>query len=251
MSEMMFYERVVALNDQTHAQLKVRPATSFAYAAKTNSVPLLVSEFFEAAREYPIIFARGEAGPVPAALLGLREAENLYVGGEGKWDARYVPAFVRRYPFVFSASPDGETLTLCIDEAYGGFDPTGRRGERMFDDAGARTPSLERALEFTRTFQSEHGRSRRFASTLKDLGLLVPALARGTARGTGGDGGRRSLTGFHCVDRAKLKALANDVIADLLRTDALELVHLHLLSLRNFDRLAESRDARPATASVQ
>ena len=96
MSEMMFYERVVALNDQTHSQLKVRPATGFAYAAKTNSVPLLASEFFEAAREYPIVFARGEAGPVPAALLGLREAENLYVDNAGKWDARYVPAFVRR-----------------------------------------------------------------------------------------------------------------------------------------------------------
>ena len=64
MSEMIFYERVVVLNDKTHGGLRVRPASSFAYAARTNSVPLLSSEFFEAAREYPIVFARGEAGPV-------------------------------------------------------------------------------------------------------------------------------------------------------------------------------------------
>ena len=116
MSEMMFYERVVALNDQAHAKLKVRPAISFAYAARTNSVPLLASEFFDAAREYPIVFARGETGPVPAALLGLREAENLFVDRDGRWDARYVPAFVRRYPFVPGKGANGELL-VCIDEA--------------------------------------------------------------------------------------------------------------------------------------
>ena len=59
MSEMIFYQRVVALNDQTHAKLRVRPAGNFAYAAGTNSVPLLSSEFFECARELPIVFARG------------------------------------------------------------------------------------------------------------------------------------------------------------------------------------------------
>ena len=88
MSEMIFYERVVALNDKIHGGLRVRPGSSFAYAARTNSVPLLTSEFFEAAREYPIVFARGEAGPVAAALLGLRGAENLLVGRDGKRDAR-------------------------------------------------------------------------------------------------------------------------------------------------------------------
>jgi hypothetical protein len=72
MAEMMFYERVVALSDQIHAQLKVRPASSFSYAARTNSVPVLGGEMFECAREYPIVFARGQVGPLPAVLLGLR-----------------------------------------------------------------------------------------------------------------------------------------------------------------------------------
>ena len=116
MAEMMFYERVVPLNEQVHAGLKVRPAASFAYAAAVNSVPLLASEFFECAREYPIVFARGQSGPLPAVLLGLRESENLFVDGAGKWNARYVPAFVRRYPFVPANGPGGDLL-VCIDEA--------------------------------------------------------------------------------------------------------------------------------------
>jgi hypothetical protein len=59
--------------------------------------------------------------PVPAVLLGLREAENLFVDRDGKWDARYVPAFVRRYPFVPGKGPQGELL-VCIDEASSCFD---------------------------------------------------------------------------------------------------------------------------------
>jgi len=98
-------------------------------------VPLLASEFFEAAREYPIVFARGEAGPVPAALLGLREAENLYVDNAGKWDARYIPAFVRRYPFVPGKGAQGELL-VCIDEASQCFDT--KEGEALLWRAAER-----------------------------------------------------------------------------------------------------------------
>ena len=51
MSAMIYYERVVVPYDKTHGGLRVRPASSCAYAARTNSVPLLSSEFFGAARE--------------------------------------------------------------------------------------------------------------------------------------------------------------------------------------------------------
>jgi hypothetical protein len=75
---MMFYERVAPLNEARHVALKVLPAKTFAYAARTNSVPIVGSEFFECAREYPIVFVQGQTCPLPAVLLGLRENENLY-----------------------------------------------------------------------------------------------------------------------------------------------------------------------------
>jgi hypothetical protein len=116
--------------------------------AKTNSVPILASEFFDCAREYPIVFARGEAGLVPAVLLGLRESENLFVGGDGKWDARYVPAFVRRYPFVPGKGPQGELL-VCIDEASRPCFQCSTEGEALFVD-GKPTPQLDHAMKFPR-----------------------------------------------------------------------------------------------------
>lgn len=48
------------------------------------------------------------------------------------------------------------------------------------------------------------------------------------------------------IDRARLKALPSDVVADMLARDELERSFLHLASLRHFEGIAER--ARPAEA---
>jgi hypothetical protein len=236
MSEMIFYERVVALNDQTHAKLKVRPATSFAYAARTNSVPLLASEFFECAREYPIVFARGEAGPVAAALLGLREAENLYVGKDGTWDARYVPAFVRRYPFVPGKGVQGELL-VCIDEASECFDA--REGEPLFMD-GKPSPQLEHAMKFLAEFHQGAATTELLGRRLQDLGLLRPSDSVAQLN----DGTQFRLNGLSVVDESKLRALDRDTVQELFVSGGLAVVYAHLMSLGNLGALVDRLSKR-------
>ncbi len=236
MSEMMFYERVVALNDQIHAQLKVRPATNFAYAARTNSVPLLAGEFFEAAREYPIVFARGEAGPVPAALLGLREAENLYVDTDGKWDARYVPAFVRRYPFVPGKGAKSELL-VCIDEASPCFDS--KEGEALFA-AGKPTAQLEHAIKFLTEFHQAAAATEQLGRRLQELGLLRPADSVAQLNA----GSQFRLHGLNVVDEAKLRALDSATVQELFANGSLAVIYAHLISLGNLGALVDRLSRR-------
>jgi hypothetical protein len=236
MSEMIFYERVVALNDKLHAKLKMRPATSFAYAAKTNSVPLLASEFFEAAREYPIVFTRGQNGPVPAALLGLREAENLYVNPAGKWDARYVPAFVRRYPFVPGTGAQGELL-VCIDEASPCFGT--KEGEALFVD-GKPGPQLDHAMKFLSEFHQAAAATEALGRRLQELGLLRPADSLAQLN----DGTQFRLNGLSVVDEARLRALERDVVQELFANGTLAVIHAHLISLGNLGPLLERLSRR-------
>jgi len=231
MSEMMFYERVVPLNDQTHARLKLRPATSFAFAARTNSVPLLASEFFEAAREYPIVFTRGEAGPVPAVLLGLRESENLYVDGEGKWDARYVPAFVRRYPFVPGKGAQDELL-VCIDEASPCFDS--EQGEPLFVAGKAGAP-LAHAIKFLTEFHQATASTELLGRRLQELGLLRQADSLAQLN----DGSQFRLAGLNVVDEAKLRELDRDTVQELFANGSLAVIHAHLMSLGNLGALVD------------
>lgn len=236
MAEMLFYERVVALNEQTHANLRVRPATGFAYAARINSVPLLGGEFFDCAREYPIVFANDAAGPMPGALLGLREAENLFVGRDGKWDARYVPAFVRRYPFVPGKGPNGEFL-VCIDEASPCFDR--KQGEPLFV-AGKPGAQLEHAIKFLTEFHQAATATEMLGPRLQALGLLRQADSLAQLN----DGSQFRLSGLNVVDEAKLRELDRDTVHDLFVSGALPLIYAHLISLGNLGSLVDRLSRR-------
>jgi hypothetical protein len=117
----LFYQRVVALDGNLHSKLKLSAQPDLKFSARSPVVPLLCVEFTEAAREYPIAFLRGANNAwVPVALTGAPDGDNVYMDAHGRWNARYVPAYVRRYPFVV-AQLAPEQLTVCIDEAYAGF----------------------------------------------------------------------------------------------------------------------------------
>jgi len=242
--QLLFYELVTPVVPVRHAEWSLRPDPGFGFAAGTNSVPLMTTEFAAAVADYPIVFSFDGDAVLPVAVLGIDGDRNLFVTQDGRWDAGYLPAFVRRYPFVLSTSADGQTLTLCLDEAFDGFDRKGREGERLFDDAGERTPFLSRALEFVGAYQAEHRTTAAFGAELKELDLLEPQQAQLTLNGAG----PRTLTGFHCVSRVRLAALDGGVLKELAASGALEMIYLHLQSLRNFESLMRRLAARPEAA---
>jgi hypothetical protein len=203
-------------------------------------------EMLHAAREYVIVFVRSDETVMPVALLGVESASNGYVTATGGWDARYVPAFVRRYPFVFSRSEDGARFTLCIDESWIGCNEEGR-GQRLFNDQGERTPYLDNVLSFLQEYNTQFTRTEAFCKRLVELDLLESMQAQFTLAG----GAQRALGGFLAVSRDKLKALPADQLAALARTDELEMVYLHLQSLNNFILVAERSAPRGVGAATQ
>lgn len=233
-TQQLFYEHPTAVSQTRHGTASVKVSRDFSFARQTNTVPLTAVEFPSAAAEYAIVFAGTEEALMPAVILGLRQKENLYVDGDGSWQGRYVPAFARRYPFVFSSADDGQTFTLCIDEGYPGFNQEGR-GERLFDDKGERTGYLERVVNFLKEYQLQFQRTRAFCDRLKELDLLEPVRADFALE----SGERASLAGFMVINRGRLKALDGDRLAELARTDALELAYLQMHSLHNLKRMRE------------
>jgi len=237
--QLLFYEQAVPVTAERHGRWTVELGRNYAFARSTNSVPLTRVEFARAAGEYPIVFAGPQEQPYPLAILGLADRQNLFIAGDGSWKGEYVPAFVRRYPFVFTTLDDGETYTLCIDEAFSGCSESGQ-GERMFDDDGKTTRYLDNVLAFLREYQVEHQRTQAFAKRMGTLGLLDPVQANVAME----SGQKLSLTDFKVVNRTRLKQIGDAALKEMFASDDLELVYLHLQSLQAFSgliaRLAKS-----------
>ena len=227
-TQLLIYERARPISKAKHGNWSVKLSDDFSFARHINSVPLTSVEFAPAAAEYAIVFAGTEDEVMPIVLLGAREDQNAFVGEDGKWDARYVPAFIRRYPFVFSLSEDEKTFIACIDEEFSGCNQDGV-GERLFDTEG-------NVLNFLNAYQTQFLRTQEFCKRLVELELLETMQAQIKLEETQE---LLNLTGFKAISRDKLKQLDGKTLAELAKTDELELAYLHLQSMNNVGRMAE------------
>jgi SapC len=105
-------------------------------------------------------------------------------------------------------------------------------------------------LKFLHQYQLEFQRTQSFCKKLKELNLLAPIQAQINL----GSGVRMALRGFSVVDRSRLKTLSAEVLAELVRSDELELIYDHLVSMRNFatvrDRLTAAHPVPNAHGAV-
>ena len=244
--QLLIYENAVPISVNDHRDISIRTGQDWTFAQSLNSIPLVVAEFENAGAEMPIVFAGEGDELTPVGLTGLQAGENLFVNAEGGWLGRYVPAFLRRYPFVFAATGENnETLTLCVDSGFEGVNSDGR-GERLFDSEGNRTQYLEKMLQFASDYQAQHQLTRAFCKRLNDLQILEPAVATVTLP----DGRQMSLRGFQRVNREKLAALDDAQVTELFRSDMLGLIYLHLASLSHMNRLLERMPPEPGAETA-
>ncbi len=246
MKQLLFYDRPRELNRGEHAALRMTTdSVGFGFASMVNSVPLVLAEFAQAGLEYPIVFAGAAGLETPAALLGLLPNDNLFVDAGGAWaEGGYVPAFVRRYPFVLAEKSDAANFTVCIDEAFPGL--SRERGELLFNADGTEGPVLRHAIAFLSDFQQGLRNTEAFTARVRALGLLVEK----TIRLQPANGEPSALQGVSIVEESRLRALKPKQLQLLMANGDLAAIHAHLQSLHNVRRLSQRLDRRNSAASV-
>ena len=192
-----------------------------------HAVPLTVDEFPLVQRYCPIVFSVGES-PVPLALMGLNEGVNTFVDNDGALIGEfYVPAYVRRYPFMLARlQPGAEELSLCFDptsEAIGTFE----EGEPLFVD-GQPSELTQSILGFCEQFEQAGQRTGAFMNELIESKLLID----GEVAIQPEDSAQPYLyRGFQMVSEDKLRELRGDVARKMIQSGLLALVYAHLISL--------------------
>ena len=218
----------------------------FDRTAGLNALFITAVEFGDVCREYPIVFVDAGKGPdgqsevAPMAVLGLQLGENLMLGADGTWGARYVPAILRAYPLAV-VPVDATSYAVCIDAKAG---LTAETGERLFDDAGEPTAFLTERRGFVEEIEREAQRTRLLGRRLIELELLRSMRFDATLP----DGNQLTVDGFLALDDEKLAALPDATVVDLHRTGVLGLINAHQISLGLMRALVERRLARVTSA---
>jgi hypothetical protein len=229
----IFYGSIIPLDRERHRNLRLKSgAGQYAFAAKTHIVPAVVDEFPAACRHLPIVFLSVEQKPSSVFLVGLRSGHNAFVTEEGNWADLYIPAFVRRYPFMLGETAQGGALA-CIDEKYKGLNS--KTGERLFADDGGETPFLKDRITFMNDYLRSANKTTLFLQRLDELRLFRSVNIESKVEG----GASAVFHGFMTIDEAKLNALPD---ADFLRLRAegfLPAIYAHLISLASVNRLQQ------------
>lgn len=228
----IFYSSITVLNRENDRDLRVVDGgQSVTFSRGSHLIPALSDEFTAAGRELPIVFVMSEDRPAPVFVVGVDLESNVFVGEDGKWRARYVPAYLRRYPFMLGDLGDQKSV-LCID---GGYKAPEEGGERLFDEKGEATAYLNSAIQFVDHYAAAARRTDALIDALKKFDLLhaiVVDVRKGASE-------RRSLQGFHAVSEARLAQLDDASFLELRRSGALPLIYAHLFSLAAFSNLSE------------
>ena len=224
----LFFKDLVPLSSVDHADFHARALDTAEFLVDQHAIPLTSDEFVSACRFFPIVFSAGD-NPVPLALMGLNEGVNTFVDAGGKLiNPVYVPAYVRRYPFLLARlQPDSEELSLCFDPtsgALGKFD----EGDALFKD-GQPTAPVQAILEFCKNFEEAGQRTGMFIEELKKADLLIDGEVSIQQEGSDKP---YIYRGFQMVDESKLRELRGDVLRKLMQNGILGLIFAHLFSLQ-------------------
>ncbi len=234
------FEKVVPVNRERHARSKVREITGFGFAANFHIAYLTMHEFARAAAVYPIVFVEDKEKDAfrPVTLLGLDAGENLFVGEAGKWEASYIPAIIRRYPFALANTGTEGQYTICIDEGSDLVSET--EGSALFDDKGEPTQVIENVKRYLSELQQMDKITLEFAKTLAELNMFTPLQLRVR------DGKReKNIAGCWVVNEERLNNLSNDKFLELRAKRYLPAIYAQLMSLAQIERLMQLKEKRP------
>ncbi len=233
--------RLIPLNSAHHRQHGWAPPTDYRFAANDVIVPILLAELPMASSVMPLAFARQASGKaLLVAVLGLQPGHNLLVDAQGRWQAEYVPAFYRAYPFSLQrVAGEAQRLLLCISEASGllrGSPDPGKGEVRLFDDDGVLMPAMKERLTFLETCTANAHLTQAAVDALEAAGLLQPSPV---------------LKGLQRVDELALGRLSAAELLALRDANALPLAYAQLLSMPRVSTLQRLQAPRQLVGTAE
>lgn len=239
------FKNMVPVTKAKHAKVKVKASNSFAFAKDLHVAYITSQEFVRAATTYPIVFiedGNSGSGFRPVVLMGLEAGKNLFVAEDGTWQASFVPAIVRRYPFALTKAADSDDYLVCIDE---GSDLVNKReGSALFNADGEPTEVVENVKRYLAELQQLDQLTNQFCEAMAGQNLFTPLNMR-----VGDGAALRNITGCYIVNEQRLNGLSSERFGELREKGYLAQIYAHLISLGQMERLVKMNSSAAAAGA--
>ncbi len=227
------------LNNITHKDLRIITRRGAQWGDDVMSCPVTADEFRSLQAHYPIVFQKDAQGQFqPAALFGLRDGQNLFLGPEG-WNAHYLPLAMQRGPFMIGVADD--ELRMLVDMSSPRISQ-GADGEAVFLPQGGHTEFLEHANSVLKTLHEGLQATAEFVETLVAHDLL-DSFVLDVERP---DGTHGRLVGLYAINEERLAALEASTVGVLHQADYLQPIYMAVASMSNLHSLIQLQLAREA-----
>lgn len=227
------------LNNVDHKNLRVIRDYSSQYGDDEMSVVTFPQEFRAIQNDYPIFFKKNaETGKfIPVALTGLRQNENLFLSEKG-WDSQYIPASVKRRPFLIGIQPPkpDDASGQPSKMVYVDMDSprvSESQGDAVFLPHGGYSPYLEAIVDLLDYIQYGTELNEQFTDVLLTHELLETVALEVTLK----SGERINLAGLYTINEDKLSLLPGSAVVELHSKGFLECIYMALASHSNMVKL--------------
>lgn len=239
------FEKIVPVNKDLHANKRVKEITSFAFASKFHVAYITLQEFTRAASIFPIVFLEDKQKDEfrPVVLLGLKPGVNVFVDGDGKWQASYIPAVIRRYPFTLTPGGADGQFIVCIDEDSSLVSET--EGAALFDVAGTPTQVIDNVKRYLSELQQMEVSTHAFCTFLSKHNMFTPLNLR--VRETSGV---KDIAGCYVINEERLNNLSDELFLEIKNKRYLPAIYAHLISLAQTERLVKLQEGTAAEPSA-
>lgn len=230
---MKMYNNIELITKDSHKDAGVANVEGYTHAKELTTSMITMSEFYQSCKNYPIVFTKNdEEGWFSVALLGL-EKENKFLDETGAWkEDCYIPAYIRRYPFIYIKNEDDLLLGFDSDHKI----KKDEAGERhFFDEKEETTPFVTNVLTFMNQVQNSTKETKAFIETLVEMELLEESAITGK----NADGKEISVNGFWILKEEKMAKLTKKKKAELCEKNYMQAITAHLISLSNIQSLSK------------
>ena len=232
------------LNNVDHQDVRVITERSAKYGDDIMFAMTFPAEFRDVQTDYPILFHKDEKGVYyPVALFGFSEGENLFLDENG-WHATYVPAMVRRQPFLIGFQQSQQQgnapeliRVLSIDMEHPRVNT--EEGEALFQPLGGRTQYLEDSANLLEAIYEGQEHGKLFVKEMYDRGLLEEVSFDIALK----DGSRNQLLGFGAINEEKVQELSGEALEQFREKGFLMPLFMILASMSNIRKLVELKNA--------